>query len=48
MLSRTDEQLILLEKEKFFFTKKILNIYELARGGGGCRCMSMPVLRDEV
>jgi len=21
---------------------------ELARGGGGCRCMSMPVLRDEV
>lgn len=21
---------------------------ELARGGGGCRCMSMPILRDEI
>jgi len=33
------------QEEKFVVT---IEGSELARGGGGCRCMSMPVLRDEV
>ena len=32
------------------FEKFVITIQgsELARGGGGCRCMSMPVLRDDI
>ena len=40
-----DGKVDIARHDKFFIT---LDVSELARGGGGLRCMTMPVHRDDI